>query len=82
MDYVDMYIIHWPFKLSKVVKSMPVEKDAIQPLDIKSVWEGMEQCQKLGLTKAIGVSNFSCQMLQELLSIAEIPPALNQVRSW
>ncbi|XP_062113193.1 D-galacturonate reductase-like [Humulus lupulus] len=79
LEYVDMYIIHWPFKLSKEVKSMPVEKELIQPLDIKSVWEGMEECKRLGLTKGIGVSNFTCQMLDYLLSIAKIPPSLNQV---
>ncbi|PON83760.1 Aldo/keto reductase [Trema orientale] len=79
LDYVDMYIIHWPFKLSKEVKSMPVEKELIQPLDIKSVWEGMEDCKKLGLAKGIGVSNFTPQMLEELLSLAKIPPAVNQV---
>lgn len=79
LDYVDMYIIHWPFKLTKEVKSMPVEKEIVQPLDMKSVWEGMEECKKLGLTKAIGVSNFTSQMLEELLSIAKIPPAINQV---
>lgn len=79
LDYVDMYIIHWPFKLSKEVKSMPVDKELIQPLDIKSVWEGMEDCKKLGLAKGIGVSNFTPQMLEELLLVAKIPPALNQV---
>lgn len=33
----------------------------------------------LGLTKSIGVSNFSCKKLQLLLSTAKIPPAVNQV---
>jgi len=79
LDYVDMYLIHWPIKVSQQVKTTPVPKEAIQPLDMNSVWEGMEECQKQGLTKAIGVSNFSVRMLKELLSIAKIPPALNQI---
>ncbi|KAM6567540.1 hypothetical protein CsatA_026668 [Cannabis sativa] len=79
LEYVDMYIIHWPFKLSKDVKSLPVERELIEALDIKSVWEGMEECKRLGLTRDIGVSNFTCQMLHHLLSIAKIHPALNQV---
>lgn len=74
-----MYIIHWPLKLSQDVRQMPVAKEQAFPLDIKSVWEGMEECKNLGLTKAIGVSNFSCKKLEELLSVAKIPPALNQV---
>ncbi|KAL6295314.1 hypothetical protein ACE6H2_003456 [Prunus campanulata] len=79
VEYVDMYVIHWPFKLVKEVKSTPVEKEIVQPLDLKSVWEGMEECKRLGLARAIGVSNFTCKMLQDLLSVAKIPPALNQV---
>ncbi|OMO72588.1 Aldo/keto reductase [Corchorus olitorius] len=39
----------------------------------------MEECKNLGLTKGIGVSNFTCKNLEELLSIAKIPPAVNQV---
>ncbi|XP_050373781.1 D-galacturonate reductase [Argentina anserina] len=79
LKYIDMYIIHWPFKLGKEVKSMPVERDLVQPLDLKSVWEGMEECKKLGLARGIGVSNFTCSMLEELLSFAKIPPAVNHL---
>ncbi|XP_052203919.1 D-galacturonate reductase-like [Diospyros lotus] len=79
LEYVDMYLIHWPVRLTEHVTKTPVPKEIIVPLDIKSVWEAMEECQKLGLTKGIGVSNFSCKKLEELLSVAKIPPAINQV---
>ncbi|KAE9450831.1 hypothetical protein C3L33_17268, partial [Rhododendron williamsianum] len=79
LEYVDLYLIHWPIRLTQHINSTPVPKDHIVPMDIKSVWEGMEECQKLGFTKAIGVSNFSCRKLDELLSVAQIPPAVNQV---
>ncbi|CDP05463.1 unnamed protein product [Coffea canephora] len=79
LDYIDMYLIHLPVRLTGTVFSMPVEKDAIEPLDVKGVWEGMEECVKLGLTKGIGVSNFSCKKLEEVLAVATIPPAVNQV---
>ncbi|XP_043808304.1 D-galacturonate reductase isoform X1 [Manihot esculenta] len=78
LEYLDLYLIHWPFKLSQNVRSLPTTRENIFPLDIKSVWEGMEECKTLGLTKAIGVSNFSCKKLEELLSTAKIPPAVNQ----
>ncbi|KAJ8537090.1 hypothetical protein K7X08_035491 [Anisodus acutangulus] len=39
----------------------------------------MEECSKLGLAKSIGVSNFSCTKLSQLLEIATIPPAVDQV---
>lgn len=79
LEYVDMYLIHWPIRLTEHVNKTPVPKDQIVAMDIKSVWEGMEDCQKLGFTRAIGVSNFSCKKLDELLSVAKIPPAVNQV---
>ncbi|KAK4779750.1 hypothetical protein SAY87_015856 [Trapa incisa] len=79
MEYVDLYLIHWSVRLSKDVLRMPAGRDQIFELDIKSVWEGMEECHDLGLAKAIGVSNFSTKKLELLLSSARIPPAVNQV---
>ena len=51
------------------------------PMDFKGVWASMEQAQELGLTKSIGISNFSTKKTQDLLSFATIPPSVNQV-SW
>eukprot|EP01018_Ginkgo_biloba_P000640 Gb_06814 [translate_table: standard] len=48
-------------------------------MDFKSVGQEMEKCIEMGFTKSIGVSNFSCKKLQHLLTIAKIPPAVNQV---
>lgn len=79
MDYLDLYLIHWPLRISQDAKSVPLCEDHVYPLDIKSVWEAMEECQNMGLTKAIGVSNFSCKKLTELLTYAKIRPAVNQV---
>ncbi|WOH13578.1 hypothetical protein DCAR_0833088 [Daucus carota subsp. sativus] len=39
----------------------------------------MEECQKLGLTKSIGVSNFSSKKVADILAFAKIPPAIVQV---
>ncbi|KAL3824303.1 hypothetical protein ACJIZ3_020332 [Penstemon smallii] len=79
LEYVDLYLIHIPVRLTEMVSKTPVEREVIQPLDIKGVWESMEECKRLGLTKAIGISNFSCRLTQEVLSVAKIPPAVNQV---
>ncbi|KAF5202040.1 Deoxymugineic acid synthase [Thalictrum thalictroides] len=38
----------------------------------------MEECQALGLTQSIGVSNFSSKKLEQLLSTSKIPPVVNQ----
>ena len=79
MEYVDMYLIHIPLKLNPEVRKVPVAKEDISEIDLEGVWDQMECCQNLGLTKAIGVSNFSPKRLQQLLSFAKIPPLLNQV---
>lgn len=78
MEYVDQYLIHWPVSMKPGPNRAP-NPDAMLPLDIKAVWTEMEECQTLGLTKSIGVSNFTCKKLAHLLSFAKIPPAVNQV---
>lgn len=79
LEYLDLFMIHWPIatKPGKVV--FPIEVSQIVEFDMKGVWGSMEECQRLGLTKAIGVSNFSIKKLEKLLSFATIPPAVNQV---
>jgi len=78
LEYLDLYLIHWPINLRKGASHpIPKEEDFL-PLDIKSVWRGLEQCVELGLTKSIGVSNFSCKKIEDLLTYANIPPAVNQ----
>ncbi|KZV31386.1 NAD(P)-linked oxidoreductase superfamily protein [Dorcoceras hygrometricum] len=79
LDYVDLYLIHWPIRLTEMVSKTPVAREIVRPLDVKGAWAAMEECKKLGLTKAIGVSNFATKTIQEILSSATIPPAVNQV---
>ncbi|WVQ79459.1 hypothetical protein IAT38_001558 [Cryptococcus sp. DSM 104549] len=63
VDYVDLFLIHADF----LVGSIP------------GAWKQMEQLKKDGLTRSIGVSNFSTKSLEELLASCEIPPAVNQI---
>ncbi|KAK9090527.1 hypothetical protein Sjap_023704 [Stephania japonica] len=80
LDYLDLYLIHWPVSSNKPGKyDFPVAKEELVPMDYKSVWAAMEEVHRLGLTKSIGVSNFSCKKLENLLTIAKIPPSVNQV---
>lgn len=75
-----MYLIHWPIAAKQPgTYDFPIAKHDLLPIDFKLVWEAMEECQKLGLAKAIGVSNFSCKKLENLLAFAKIPPSVNQV---
>ncbi|KAK9105786.1 hypothetical protein Scep_022630 [Stephania cephalantha] len=79
LEYVDMYLIHAPVTVAPDITYGAWKKGDVFPLDIKSVWAAMEEVQKLGLAKSIGVSNFSCKKLTELLAHAKIIPAVNQV---
>ncbi|XP_043695490.1 methylecgonone reductase-like [Telopea speciosissima] len=84
LDYVDLYLIHWPVRL-KEESSFYFKKEDLLPFDMRGTWEAMEECSRLGLAKSIGVSNFSIKKLSQLLAHATIPPAVNQVQmnpSW
>ncbi|KAF9624109.1 hypothetical protein IFM89_007807 [Coptis chinensis] len=80
LDYVDLYLIHFHvrFNVKEISLTSATKKDLL-PLDVKGTWQAMEECQRLGLAKSIGVSNFSCKKLSQLLDYATIPPAVNQV---
>ncbi|XP_043722094.1 protein REDOX 2-like [Telopea speciosissima] len=84
LEYVDLYLVHWPVRL-KQGAMFPFLKEDHLTFDMKGTWEAMEDCCRLGLTKSIGVSNFSCKKLSQLLAHATIPPSVNQVEinpSW
>lgn len=84
MEYVDLYLIHHPVSMRpQMAQGGPVVvKEDLMAMDMKGVWQEMEECHRRGLARAIGVSNFSCKKLEYLLSVANIPPAANQVLFW
>jgi diketogulonate reductase-like aldo/keto reductase len=61
MDYVDLYLVHWPM-----------------PATMAETWKAMEQILASGRTRAIGVCNCLPHHLDELLTTATVPPAVNQ----
>ncbi|KAI2653446.1 Aldo-keto reductase family 1 member B10 [Labeo rohita] len=82
LDYLDLYLIHFPVGLKKVGDELFPEKDGkilTTDIDYVDVWKGMEALKATGKVKSIGVSNFSTEQLERLLPVAKIPPAVNQV---
>ncbi|KAF3496788.1 hypothetical protein DY000_02056130 [Brassica cretica] len=61
LDYVDLYLIHWPVRLKK--GSVEFKPENIMPIDIPSTWNAMEALYDSGKARAIGVSNFSTKKL-------------------
>lgn len=49
--------------------------------DVYGSWRALEELNKAGKTKAIGVSNFFPDRLVDLISFNEITPALNQIET-
>jgi 2,5-diketo-D-gluconate reductase A len=64
LDFVDLYLIHWPAP----AKNRYVES-----------WHVLEELHREGLAKAIGVSNFQIAHLRRLGVESDVVPALNQV---
>ncbi|XP_060779636.1 aldo-keto reductase family 1 member B1 [Neoarius graeffei] len=82
LEYLDLYLVHFPVGLQKVDNELFPMKDGkilTSDIDYVDVWQGMEALKASGKVKSIGVSNFSIQQLERLLSVAKIPPAVNQV---
>ena len=81
LDYLDLYLIHWPIAFKPGV-GFPRSGDEYLTLEqapLTETWRGLEACVEQGLVKHIGVANFSAQKLQLLLDEANIKPAMNQV---
>jgi len=49
--------------------------------DVKGSWKAMEELHKEGKIKAIGVSNFDSEQLDDLMKNALIKPAINQIET-
>lgn len=83
VQYLDLYLMHWPESTGFGDASDPPLKlgsDYKQFLSkLKKAWKAMEGLVELGLVRSIGVGNFSVQQIKELLKFAKIVPAVNQV---
>jgi alcohol dehydrogenase (NADP+) len=81
LDYLDLYLIHWP--VAQVSQAIYPAKASdflsLEKMPLAETWEGMETCVEKGLAKHIGVSNFSIKKLEGLLETARIRPEMNQV---
>src|SRR3954469_8516328 len=64
MDYVDLYLIHWP---------APGQDRYVE------AWQALVEAQRAGLTRAIGVSNFQPEHLARIIDATGVTPAVNQI---
>ena len=64
MDYVDLYLIHWP---------VPSQDRYVE------TWKVFIEAQEQGLVRSIGVSNFQPAHLERLVQETGVTPSINQV---
>ncbi|XP_069807221.1 rho crystallin-like [Dendropsophus ebraccatus] len=84
LDYLDLFLLHWPFslKLAEGEESISPDKPYVYDnVDFCDTWEVLEQLKDAGLVKSIGVSNFNKRQLERLLSKPGLKykPVCNQV---
>ena len=70
MDYLDLYLTHWPIPSA--------DCEDWKQLDIDT-WRAMEELQKEGKIKAIGLSNFLPHHIDNILEHCTIRPVVNQL---
>jgi alcohol dehydrogenase (NADP+) len=81
LDYLDLYLIHWPISFKKGVGFAQTREEYFTYSDVPltQTWQGMEDCKNKGLTKHIGVSNFNISKLEEIINSSQQKPEMNQV---
>ncbi|EHB16402.1 Aldo-keto reductase family 1 member C1-like protein [Heterocephalus glaber] len=84
LDYVDLYLIHFPVSMKPGEELIPTDEHGkliADTVDLLATWEAMEKCKDAGLAKSIGVSNFNRRQLEMILNKPGLKykPVCNQV---
>ena len=81
LDYVDLYLVHWPiaYKPGVGFATQREEYYTYQDVPLSQTWEAMQDQKNIGLAKHIGVSNFNQAKLNELFALPGQRPEMNQV---
>jgi len=81
LERLDLYLIHWPLSQRRGVAmaSSPDEQLSLEQVPLAATWAAMEALVDQGLTRHIGVSNFSGAKLKALSAGARIRPEALQI---
>ncbi len=70
LDYLDLYLIHWPANARQFTDWQAINAET---------WRAMEELYRAGRIRSIGVSNFLPHHLDALMQSAEVIPMVNQI---
>ena len=71
LEYLDLFLIHWPanyLQFGKEAKTINAD-----------TWRALETLYRDGRVKAIGLSNFMAHHIEDLLETATVKPMVNQI---
>ncbi|WP_435354575.1 aldo/keto reductase [Emticicia sp. SJ17W-69] len=83
LEYLDLYLIHWPVA-HKYDVSYPQNGNELLSLDevsLTETWSGMISLKNLGLSKHIGVSNFSIKKINQITTDTGVLPEVLQLEA-
>ncbi len=93
LDHLDLYLMHFPIASKYIpideryppgwVDDPDAENPAVIPdrVPIIETWRAMEELVREGLVREIGVCNFGCSLLRDLINQADVLPSVLQIES-
>ena len=81
LDYLDLYLIHWPVVLQNQASYAQQSSDLISlsEIPLTQTWQGLIDLKEKGLTKHIGVSNFSIKKINQIIEESGVVPEVLQI---
>ncbi|EIM80886.1 Aldo/keto reductase [Stereum hirsutum FP-91666 SS1] len=89
VDYLDLYLIHWPCAfpgpytngLFPPHPTIPNQIALDMEVSLVDTWKKMIELQKTGKVKTIGVSNFTIEYIKAITKATGVKPVVNQVEA-
>ena len=81
LKFLDLYLMHWPIAMQEDAP-FPFTSDAFIPLEkipLEETWKAMLECKEAGLTRHVGVANFSINKIASLIDNTGSKPEVNQI---
>ncbi|KAL4961709.1 putative aldehyde reductase (AKR1) [Aspergillus stella-maris] len=87
LDYLDLYLVHWPVAFKTGDNYFPLEESSTHPdgdvliednISIVDTWKAVTKLPK-SKARAVGVSNHTIEHLEAIINATGVVPAANQI---